>query len=140
MGKIICYTNGQSRGNPGPSAIGIYIASGTNEILKEVQQTIGNASTNFAEYYAVMVGLQTLQTMYGEETRNLDLELRVSSEYVKKHLNNESTISDPGLVPMFIEIHNRRVESFPRLVVTQVTAEENKEAQELVNCVLDGHG
>lgn len=109
-------------------------------MLKEVQQTIGNASTNFAEYYAVMVGLQTLQTMYGEETRNLDLELRVSSEYVKKHLNNESTISDPGLVPMFIEIHNRRVESFPRLVVTQVTAEENKEAQELVNCVLDGHG
>ncbi len=43
MKKVICYTAGGARGNPGPAAIGVYITDEAGTVLKEVGQTIGIA-------------------------------------------------------------------------------------------------
>lgn len=138
MEKVICYTDGGSRGNPGPSAIGVYIENESGTLIKEVAQTIGNATNNFAEYYGVMVGLQTLQALYGSNTKNMDFELRLDSELVKRQLNAEYQIKEPGLVPMFIEIHNLRVAHFPHLTLTHISETQNTQADRLVNEALDG--
>lgn len=138
MEKIICYTDGGARGNPGPSAVGVYIETASGEMVAEAKQTIGNATNNFAEYNAVMVGLQTLKQLYGKATKTMEFELRLDSELVKKQLNAEYQIKEPGLVPMFIEIHNLRVANFPHLTLTHVPRAQNKEADRLVNEALDG--
>ena len=138
MKKVICYTDGGARGNPGPSGIGVYITDDSGLMLKELGQTIGNATNNFAEYYAVMVGLQTLKSLFGTATKKMDFELRLDSELVKKQLNSEYQIKEPGLVPLFIEIHNMRVTSFPNLTLKHVPRAQNKEADRLVNEALDG--
>ncbi len=138
METIICYVGGEARGNPGAAAIGVLVVDGGGVVITEIGKSIGNANGNFAEYYAVMVGLQTLQTLYGELTHDMHFELRLSNESVKRQLAAQATINEPGLVPMFIEIHNMRVESFPNLALTLVTPEENKEVQQLVNEALDG--
>lgn len=140
METIICCTASEARGNPGPAAIGVYITDVKGEHISEVSKSIGNASSNFAEYYAAMVGLQTLQSLYEEDTTKMIFELRLSNELVKKQLNSESVINDPGLVPMFIEIHNMRVASFPNLALSLVSSEENQAAGKLVMAVLDGKG
>ncbi len=138
MEKIIAYTDGGSRGNPGPAAIGVYIIDETGNVIKEVKETIGNSTNNLAEYQGVMRALQTLKEIYGKRSKDMEFELRMDSELVKKQLNGEYQIKEPGLVPMFMEIHNLRVSNFPNLKLTHVKRAFNKEADRLVNEALDG--
>jgi len=137
MEKIYIYTDGGSRGNPGPAAIGVYITDAKGTMVREVAETIGNATNNFAEYQGVLRGLQTVKEMYGKKAKEMEFELRLDSELVKKQLNGEYQIKDAGLVPHFIEIHNIRVSAIPNLILTHVRREKNKEADRLVNEALD---
>jgi hypothetical protein len=86
----------------------------------------------------VLLALQTLKEIYGEKSREIKFEIRLTSELVKKQLSAESQIKEPGLVPMFIEIHNMQVANFPNILFTQVSLEKNKEASQLVQDALDG--
>jgi len=138
METIIAYTDGGARGNPGPAAAGVFITNSAGEKIREVKESLGNGTNNFAEYYGVMLALQTLKQIYGKKTKEMAFEIRLDSELVKKQLNNEYQIKEPGLVPMFIEIHNLRVSGFPNLTLTHVRRELNKEADRLVNEALDG--
>lgn len=137
MKKITIFTDGGSRGNPGPSAVGAQIIDARGTVVKEVSETIGNATNNFAEYQAVLRGLQTAVEVFGKSTKDMQVELKLDSEFVKKQLNGEYQIKEPGLVPHFIEIHNMRISSFPHLTFTHISREFNKEADRLVNEAFD---
>jgi len=137
MEKIYIYTDGSSRGNPGPAAIGVFITDAKSNMIQEAAETIGNATDDFAEYQAVLRGLQIVEEIYGEKTKEMEFELRLDSELVKKQLNSECTIKDASLVPYFIEIHNLRVSTVPHLILTLVSQAENTEAARLVNEALD---
>jgi ribonuclease HI len=137
METITIYTDGGSRGNPGPSAIGVQILDAQGKVLREVSERIGNATNNLAEYQAVMRGLQTAKEHFGKRTAEILFEIRLDSELVKKQLNGEYQINEPGLVPYFIEIHNMRVSSFPHVKLIHIGRELNKEADRLVNEALD---
>jgi ribonuclease HI len=84
-----------------------------------------------------MRGLQTAKEVFGKSTRDMMVELKLDSELVKKQLNGEYEMKEPGLVPYFIEIHNMRVSSFPKITFTHVRPEFNKEAERLMNKALD---
>lgn len=137
MEKVIAYTDGGARGNPGPAGIGVHIVDEQGKTVKELSEFIGNSTNNFAEYQAVAVALNALKKSYGKKTKEMTVELRMDSELVKKQLNGEYQIKDPGLVPMFIEIHNLRVSNFPNLTITHVRREKNKEADRLANEAMD---
>ncbi len=138
METIICHTAGASKGNPGLSAIAVYITDERGGVIQEIAHSIGNATTAFASYNAVMVCLQTLQALYGTETKTLIFTITLDSELVAQHLNSEMPINDPGLVPMFIEIHNMRITSFPNLTITLISKQENKDVIRLLSEALDG--
>ena len=137
MEKVIAYTDGGARGNPGSAGIGILIHDAKGKVLKEVSEFLGNATNNFAKYQAVVVALQTLKKMHGKKTKNMKVEKRMDSELIQKQLNYEYQIKEPCLVPMFIEINNIRVSNFPNLTFTHIKREKNKEADRLVNEAID---
>lgn len=137
METVIAFTDGGARGNPGPAGVGIYITK-DGQMVKEMKQAIGNATSNFAEYYAVMLALQTLKQIYGKATMTTQFEIRLDSELVKKQLSGEYQINEPGLVPMFIEIHNMRVSTFPNIFFTHLPRSLNKEADRLASEAMDG--
>ncbi len=137
METIIAYTDGGARGNPGPAGIGIQIQDSQGKVLKEVSKFLGNATNNFAEYNGVLIALQTLKAMFGRSTKDMHVEIRLDSELVKKQLNAEYQIKEPGLVPYFIEIHNLRVSNFPHITFTHIPREKNKEADRLANEAMD---
>jgi len=137
MEKIIAYTNGRARGNPGPAAVGVQVTNEAGEVLTAVSETIGNGTDNYAAYHAVLRALQILVDLFGEETPAMVFELCIDNELVKKQLNHESQVQEPGLVPLFIEIHNVRVGNFPALTLTLVAPEKNQAAERLVNKALD---
>jgi ribonuclease HI len=133
MKTVICYTGGSARGNPGPAAVGVYITDATGNMMSETAETIGNSTDTFACYQAVMVGLQALLSLLGTETTTTHIEVRLGNELVKKQLNAESPLKEPGFVPLFIEIHNMQVESFPHLTFTLVPQTENTEVERLIH-------
>lgn len=137
METIIAYTDGGARGNPGPAGVGVQIQDSDGKVLKEVSKFLGNATNNFAEYNGVLIALQTLKAMFGKTTKDMHVEIRLDSELVKKQLNAEYQIKEPGLVPYFIEIHNLRVSHFPQLSFTHIPREKNKEADRLANEAMD---
>lgn len=138
MESIITYVAGRSQGSPGPAGVGIYITEVDGKLVQEAKQAIGNANEDFASYYAVMVALDTLKEIFGEETTKMHFELRLDNELVKKQLNAEVEINNPGSVPMFIDIHNKRVGSFPNITLTFVQPEQNKEAGKLATEAANG--
>lgn len=59
MGKsIYTYSDGGARGNPGPAAIGIILATPNGEILDEHAECIGTATNNMAEYRAMLKAIE----------------------------------------------------------------------------------
>jgi len=138
MQKITVHTDGGARGNPGPAAIGVYITDASGQVVREVKETIGNATNNFAEYQAVATALEVLKQIYGQATKTTQFEIKLDSELVQRQLAHVYQIKEPGLVPLFIMIHNLRVSNFPHLSFTHVPRAKNKEADRLVNEALDG--
>lgn len=140
MEKIIIYTDGGARGNPGPAAIGVYATTEAGEVILEHKQAIGNATNNYAEYQAVIVALDLLRQRYGTETSSMQFELRLDSELVKKQITGEYRVKEPTLMVLYMAVHNERVDNFPHLTLTHVRREFNKEADRLVNEALDQSG
>lgn len=136
MKKLIVHSDGGARGNPGPSAIGVVIETEKNEILEEVSEYIGESTNNIAEYTAVLRGLQVLKARFGKETQNLEIDWKLDSELVVKQLAGEYKVKNPGLRSIFLEIQDLRAH-FPKLALSHVRREQNKEADRLVNEALD---
>ena len=42
MKKLIVYTDGGSRGNPGPAALGVLICNEKKQVIKEYSQYLGH--------------------------------------------------------------------------------------------------
>ena len=137
MEKVTIYTHGDSNGDPGPAAIALQIVDSKGKVLKEVSEVIGNAFHEYAEYFAVVRGLQVAIEHFGDKTKKFDFELRVSGELVKKQLNGEETITHPALVPQFIEIYNMKVLHFPNIDVVYEKEGSGEAVRTLVEEKLD---
>ena len=125
------YSDGGSRGNPGPAAIGAVVTDlDTNEVL-EISDYIGETTNNQAEYKALIMALEKVKELGGVE-----IECYLDSELVVKQLNGQYKVKDVGLGPLFIKIHNIR-QGFKKIHFHHVPRSLNKEADRLVNEVLD---
>ena len=133
--KYIIHTDGGSRGNPGPSAIGVVIEG--EGIKKEYSEYIGEGTNNEAEYKAVVFALRKLKTLVGKEnTQNSEVEVIVDSELLTKQLNNEYRVKDKEMRDLYMDIHNSMFD-FEKVTFKHVYREDNKEADKLVNIALN---
>lgn len=129
--KTIVYTDGGSRGNPGPSAIGVVIGN------RKYNEKIGDTTNNVAEYKAALFALKKLVLLAGKKgAHELEVELRTDSELMAKQINGQYKIKDSELQPLFMEIWNLK-QDFKKVAFVQIPREKNKEADKLVNEALD---
>ena len=94
------YTDGGSRGNPGPSAIGGILYQ-DKKIINEFSECIGKATNNQAEYKALIKGLEMAKK---QGIRELDCYL--DSELVANQMNRRYKIKDTDLAPLFVKVWN----------------------------------
>jgi len=139
MKKIIINTDGGSRGNPGPSAIGIVFFNEKGQNLKEYSEYLGdNLTNNEAEYRAVIFALQKFKALFGKKlAQNSEIELKSDSELLIKQLNGEYKILDPKIQSLFLKVWNLRLD-FKKIKFTLISREKNKTADGLANKALDG--
>ena len=129
--QLMIFTDGGSRGNPGPAAIGVVIGD------KEYAEYLGETTNNVAEYQAVIFALKKTKHLLGKaKLKNTKVVINLDSELVANQLNGKYKILEPDLQPLFIEIWNLRFD-FPNLMFQYISREKNKRADRLVNEVLD---
>ncbi len=138
MDKIIINIDGGSRGNPGPAAFGVIFTDAAGRVVKSYSQTIGTATNNEAEYYALIFALQKVKALFGKEKiKNSVIEIRSDSELLVKQMKGEYKISHPEIQKLFLKAWNLKV-GFKDIDFVAIPREANKLADKLVNEALDG--
>lgn len=136
--KLVVYTDGGARGNPGPAALGVVIQDAKGHTLKKYGERLGIKTNNEAEYEAVISALQKIKALYGKEkTKKMQIGIRMDSEFVAKQLNGVYKVEEARLFPLFIKIWNLKMD-FGKISFTHVPRANNKEADRMVNEALDG--
>lgn len=139
MKKIIIYTDGGSRGNPGKAGIGVVFCNEKEQIIKKYGEYLGdNLTNNDAEYQAIIFALKKFKAVFGKSIAKISaVEIRADSELVVKQLNGEYRLQDSKIQQFFIEIWNLKFD-FKSVKYKHIPREKNKEADRLVNEALDG--
>lgn len=132
--KIVMYTDGGSRGNPGEAAIGVFVET----LNKKYGQCIGVKTNNDAEYEALIFGLEKLKALLGKDkVKSAQIRCYLDSELVVKQLNHEYKLKEPRIQQYFLQIWNLMLD-FGGVVFEHVPREKNKVADAMVNEALDG--
>ncbi len=135
--KIIIYTDGGARGNPGKSALGVVICDEKSKILKEYGELLPDGTNNEAEYQAVIFALKKIKALYGKEKcKEIELDMRADSELLVKQMNGIYKIENQKIQQFFLEIWNLKTD-FKGVKFSHIEREKNALADALVNRALD---
>ena len=129
--KVLIYSDGGARGNPGPAAVGVVVYDASKKELERFSKYIGERTNNQAEYEGVIMGLEEARKMGVSE-----VDCYLDSELVVNQLKQVYKVKNQDLAPLFVKVWNLSQE-FKKVNYFHVTRERNKEADKLVNQVLD---
>ncbi len=123
--------DGGARGNPGPAAFGVIIRNPIGEVVAELSEYLGHQTNNFAEYSGLLAALD-----YAVREKCPRLKVRSDSELLVRQMKGVYKVKNPALQELFRQAQSlvRKLESFS---IEHVFREQNKEADRLVNQVLD---
>ena len=129
--KVIIYTDGGARGNPGPSALGVVVGD------KEYGEYLGEHTNNYAEYQALIFALKKAKQLIGKKkAEDAELEVRMDSELIVRQMNGEYKIKEPELQMLFVQVWNLKLD-FKTVEFVHIPREQNKRADRMVNKALD---
>jgi len=125
------FTDGASRGNPGPASVGVVFRQKDGPDLAEHCETIGKATNNVAEYQAVVMALEFVRRW---KVRRIHLYM--DSELIVRQLNGTYRVKSPDLRPLFQQVVflSKDLKAFK---VHHVKRALNSQADALANKALD---
>ena len=128
---LTIYSDGGSRGNPGPSAAGFVIVNDKQELVEQGGEYLGVTTNGIAEYHGVRLGLErALELGYKR------LDFRVDSMMVVNQMNGVYTIKNRELWPIHERIRGL-IRQFEMVKFSHVKREFNQLADGIVNKTLD---
>jgi ribonuclease HI len=129
--KARLFTDGGSRGNPGPSAYAYVLEAEDGTVLDARGEAIGVATNNVAEYSALVAGLERAVEAGVDE-----LEVVSDSELMVKQMRGEYKVKNRALQDLFMSA-SRLARGIGSVTYTAVRREHNELADSLVNEALD---
>lgn len=133
LSHVVIYSDGGSRGNPGPSAAGFVIMDAYNTVIHEDGMYLGITTNNQAEYQGVRLGLEKALEI-GSRT----VDFRIDSLLVVNQMNNIYNIKNRELWPIHERIREL-VAHFDKVTFSHVKREFNQLADGMVNKILNAH-
>ena len=111
---LIVYTDGGSRGNPGPAAAAFIIADSSGRPIKQSGVYLGVTTNNQAEYQAVLLALNWIQSQvqgltFAEQRLDLKgakIDFYLDSELVARQLSGQYKIKSKELIPLALRVKN----------------------------------
>ncbi|MGH3039028.1 MAG: reverse transcriptase-like protein [Gaiellaceae bacterium] len=129
--KARLFTDGGSRGNPGPAAAAYVLEAEDGTVLAAHGEAIGVATNNVAEYRALVAGLEQARD-FGVD----DLEVVADSELVVKQMRGQYKVKNAALKELSLRAANL-ARAIGSVRYTAVRREHNELADQLVNEALD---
>lgn len=130
--KLLIYTDGGARFNPGPAGIGVFITDESGKALERRHKYLGIATNNQAEYQGALHGIRR-----GIELGATEIELRMDSNLVVEQLAGNFKVKNPELKIIFQEIQDILKPWNGRIRFIHIRRELNKEADRLSNVAMD---
>ncbi len=124
--------DGASRGNPGPSGIGVVI-SRDGEKIAEYKEFVGSATNNLAEYLALRKALIIASTL---TLKDEVISILSDSELVVKQRNHSYKVRSKQLKVIFREITNLE-KNFKSVFYRHIPREKNRKADLLASGAID---
>jgi ribonuclease HI len=128
------YTDGASRGNPGPASVGAVFRQKGGAALCALSESIGRATNNQAEYRAVVAALG-----HCDRWGVARVHLFVDSELVARQLTGAYRVKSQDLRPLYQQAQHL-ARNFKEFRVRHVPRAKNAHADHLANLALDEGG
>jgi ribonuclease HI len=125
------HTDGASRGNPGPAALGAVLTTPDGTVLRELSEYLGTRTNNYAEYQALVRGLQAARELGADA-----VDCFLDSQLVVRQLTGQYKVKHPQIRLLHEEVR-RQAAGFAKVTFTHVPREENGAADSLANQALD---
>ena len=129
--KAILFADGAARGNPGPAGAGAVLLDADGHVVAELTKFVGRQTNNFAEYTALIIGL--------EEARRRgvdDIDVRMDSKLVVEQVSGRWKTKHPNITELAL-LAKQLFASFPTRHIAHVPREENVIADALSNKAID---
>lgn len=128
---IKIYTDGASRGNPGPASIGVSFTTVKGEEISTLSEVIGDQTNNFAEYTALVRGLEEAKANKAEK-----IWIKTDSQLMVRQVLGEYKVKSDSIKDLYKQVIEL-LKSFEKVRVEHIPREQNKRADELANQALD---
>ncbi|MDD2745439.1 MAG: ribonuclease HI family protein [Candidatus Gracilibacteria bacterium] len=132
MTKLIVYSDGGARGNPGPAGLGVYICTPEHTPVERRFKYLGETTNNVAEYSGALLGIERAIALGATE-----IELRADSKLVIEQLKGNYKVKNLGLKEIHTQIQILLQQASVPITFTHVPREKNKEADRLSNVAMD---
>jgi len=131
--KLVIFTDGASRGNPGPASYGFTISDDKGKLVYEHGKYIGETTNNVAEYTAVLKAFEWIEKNVKEK---VEIKLYADSKLVAEQLSGRYKVKAVHLKPIIADIRLMAME-FGDVLFTHIPREQNTRADRLANEALD---
>ena len=128
------FTDGASRGNPGPSGAGaVLFDGGTGEHIDSVHRFLGRTTNNVAEYFGLMFGLAKASEIGASR-----ISVHMDSQLIVNQVLGEWKVKDSGLQCTHAYVMEL-LTYFDTWAIKYIPREQNGDADLLANLAIDEH-
>jgi len=132
MKEVEFYIDGASKGNPGPSGIGVVVCR-NGETVKNISSFIGNATNNVAEYTALIYALEEALVLKAESVK-----VNTDSQLLYRQLKRIYKVKNENIAHLFIRVQGL-INSFKHFCIINIPRERNSGADKLATKAVKDH-
>lgn len=138
MKKVIIYTDGASRGNPGPSGAGVVFCNEKKQPIKKYGKYLGDKLTNNeAEYKAVIFALKKFKAVFSKKvSKETEIKIKSDSQLLVNQIKGDYKIENERIGKLFLEVWNLK-QDFKKVKFKQIKRGKNEDADRLANEAID---
>ncbi len=141
MKSLRVFTDGASRGNPGPSGIGIIVYDENDFIVESCKEFIGETTNNQAEYKALIKSIDIIKIIRKNGEYPVDrIEFFSDSELIVNQLNFSYQVKEPELALLNNRFQVKIRKAAIQYSVSHIDRAQNKAADRLANLAIDNYG
>jgi ribonuclease HI len=124
MNELEIFIDGASKGNPGPSGIGVIISK-NGKVIRQISRFIGHATNNIAEYSALIFCLQESLLLKAEI-----LDIKSDSELLCRQINGKYKVKNSNIIGLY-EQARQLISGFKTVHIEHILREHNSAADSL---------
>lgn len=134
--RLLIYTDGGSRGNPGPAACSCVIKDPAGKVRVLRGKYLGNSTNNIAEYWGVILAYEETTKIPKLNLSYLRLDFNLDSKLVVSQLNGIFKVRDKNIRELVVKIREFEAK-FSQIYYHYIPRKQNELADKIVNETLN---